>query len=71
MITKLTKEQITAIPELLKTKTRKEVAEMYGVSRQSITRWVAELRKRGFVIENQKTRISLLDKNENEDETRA
>ena len=44
---KLTQEQVATLPELLKTKTRVEVAREWKVRPQNITYWVKQYEKRG------------------------
>jgi transposase len=52
--TKLTKEQILAIPEKLKTMSPEQIAQEYGKHPETIKRWARELRKRGYDIQLKK-----------------
>ncbi len=54
-------EKLRAIPELLKTKSRKEIAKDFGVAVSTINYWVKQLRGKGIVIENRKNE-KLIDK---------
>ena len=58
---KITSEQVAQLPELLKTKTQREVAEMFQVKPQNITYWVRQYEKRGVVLPHLKKK-GLLDK---------
>ena len=49
-MSKLSKEQIMALPKELETKTREQIALEYQVHPQTIYRWCKELRKRGETI---------------------
>lgn len=46
----LTLEQIQQIPELRKTKTNQEIADLLGVSRTTINNWVRVYRDKGEKI---------------------
>jgi biotin operon repressor len=59
-IAKITKEQVLSFPEKLKTMTRSELGAELGISRQTIDRWIRELRKRGIEVPKGK-RGNLLD----------
>ena len=63
---KLKQEQIAELPELLKTKTRGEVAKLWNVSAQNINYWVKQYEKKGIVIPKLK-RSNLIDKILNND----
>lgn len=71
-MTKLTQEKIAELPELLKTKSRGEVARLWSVSAQNINYWVKQYEKRGVVIPKLK-RSNLIDKiiNEQKSDTAA
>lgn len=62
MKNKLTLEQVTAIPEKLKTLTVKEIATEYLVQEQTIRYWIKQLKKRGVEVSIVISRRSLLDK---------
>lgn len=47
---KLTKEQILAIPEELKTKTRTDLAKEWKISRSVINYWITEFKKKKVEI---------------------
>jgi transposase len=66
---KLTKEQVLAIPELLKTKMLKEVAKEYNTSPNSISRWIKILRNNGVSIDIKRGRRPLLNKQDYNDDT--
>lgn len=45
---KLTQEQIMEIPKLLKTQTRKQVAEKFGISLTTVDYWRKKLSEQGI-----------------------
>ena len=49
----LTEEQVMQIPKLREKMTAEQVAAHFGVSVTTITRWSAQLRKRGIVVPRQ------------------
>lgn len=49
-MSKLTEEQIKAIPEKLKTLTIKQVADEYGVHERTINKWIPKLRASGYDV---------------------
>ena len=56
---KITVEQLQSLTELLKTKSRKEIALEWGVAQSAINYWVKKLREKGAIIEN-KNKNSLI-----------
>lgn len=57
---KLNREQILAIPALIKQgKTVTQIAQMYGVHRKTLTRWVRIMRRQGFVVPVKRGRPAL------------
>lgn len=60
---KLSKQQVLKIPQLLKKKSVREIAELYNVSWQAVWYWVGQLRKKGVkIITRKRGQTSLLDK---------
>ena len=49
-------EKLKSLPELLKTKSRKEIASEWGLKPTAINYWVKQLRGKGIVIENKSNR---------------
>lgn len=49
-------EKIRTIPELLKTKSREEIAKEWAVSVGTVSYWIGQLRSKGLVIENKKVK---------------
>lgn len=49
-------EKLQSLPELLKTKSRKEIASEWGIKPTAINYWVKQLRGKGIVIENRKNK---------------
>lgn len=62
---KLTKEQVLAIPKLLRSKSMAEVGREYGVSFQAIWYWVKKLRQKGVGVRTRrKGQKGLLEKHD-------
>lgn len=52
---KVTKEQVLAIPELLKTKTVSEIAVHMGITQPAVSYWLKRLQKRGIKYPKQRS----------------
>lgn len=67
----LTKEEVLQIPELItEKKTFKEIAITFGVHENTIKSWVRKLRKAGYKIKTKRGRMGMLEKLENNKETK-
>lgn len=58
---KINLEQVRTLPELLKAKSRKEIALEWGVNPTAINYWIMKHRSKGTVIENKEVK-SLIEK---------